>query len=793
MLLSRFTHLILSLIFICFIFLFPLGNTNTALADLTTENFASSVTTCIYWDNASNFFGPPDSKYATITNKIPVCTFSGFSPFNIPTDSTINALIVRVYNSPSGNSGVSSMSPAYNADAFGGGQLCIPPPFFPATIYNNMHEYIVTAANCPNTFPTLNQLNSGLMGWQFYNSGNITASMDAISMQVTYASQPTPGPIPFLDLPWDYEGKGLSFNEGALAINSYFDHEYPLLSSGLSEPPTASDSAVIFQGPERTNNWYSSHDGYDYGIPAKVSLGEPVLAAASGSAVYVDSCKACGNMLIIDHGNGYQTRYLHLQKDGLIIATTSGSIKVNSRQQIGLVGVTGNNTTGAHIHFGIFQDKNKDGNFIDNVPDGVTDPYGWQSKSPDPWETYSFFYNGLERTGNKSYYLWKHQLDSLDDALAANGGVFSAGRYTVDIPQDATNQNLSLKMQSFPNVKVSDSLVSIGSAIHVTATDAFGNLVILFTKPLVITIDFTQFDLSRFKTSTISIYSSADRIHWVKEESFTDYLNKKSTAVVNHLTYFALMAERIDTITPTTTAITDGQEGKENWFRSDVAVSLNPQDNTNGLGVGYTLYKIEDGENATDWTTYKTPVTFIQEGHHKIEFYSVDKDENIENAKSIEFDIDKTTPEAKVFIDQDKKNVVLEGIDANQTTVEKYDAVYIISDLAGNILQLNVKGIDTKKKDTLSIYSIAYNQETSTQQPDNYYTVTYKGKKNKLKIDEQNFAVKGEVKIKIKYDASKNQSSIITKKTGEGKIKEIKNGLVLLQLATENGKLKYNY
>jgi len=58
------------------------------------------------------------------------------------------------------------------------------PLFFPASIHNDVHEYIVTPANCPNTFPSPDKLNSDLMGWQLYNSGNITASMDAISMQV---------------------------------------------------------------------------------------------------------------------------------------------------------------------------------------------------------------------------------------------------------------------------------------------------------------------------------------------------------------------------------------------------------------------------------------------------------------------------------------------------------------------------------------------------------------------------------------------------------------------------------
>src|SRR3989344_4480599 len=89
-------------------------------------------------------------------------------------------------------------------------------------------------------------------------------------------------PTPFLDLPWGYEGEGLSFSEAALAINSYFDHEYPLLSSGLSEPQGLTDSIVGYLGFPRIDRPYSSHDGYDWGKKAKALIGDPVLAAADG-------------------------------------------------------------------------------------------------------------------------------------------------------------------------------------------------------------------------------------------------------------------------------------------------------------------------------------------------------------------------------------------------------------------------------------------------------------------------------------------------------------------------------
>jgi murein DD-endopeptidase MepM/ murein hydrolase activator NlpD/N-acetylneuraminic acid mutarotase len=457
---------------------------------------------------------------------------------------------------------------------------------------------------------------------------------------------PGGAPVPFLDLPWDYENDGLSFNEAALRINSYFDHQLPLLSSGLSEGNFFANT-IMFSN-QNTEIGYSSHDGYDYGTPAKVDFEDNVKAAAGGMATYVNNCGACGNAIHIDHGNGYQTRYYHLDHAGLITNTPNSPTRVEAEQIIGRVGFTGRviprGEEGAHIHFMVIEDKNKDGNFDDNVPDGVTDPFGWQSTEPDPWESYSFFYKGLQRTGNKSYYLWKHKLDSLRKELSANGGIFTIGRTKLTFSNDINLQGVLLEAQASPSVKASDSLVSLGSTIDVILKDPLGTLITVLTKPMIITINFSQADLSKFKPGTISIYSSTDRKVWKKEESFVDFLNKQATAEVDHLTYFALMGERIDTVAPTTTATLSGTQGEERWYRSDVGINISAQDNEGGLGVKYTAYKL----NNDDWKKYSIPLDFTKKGAYKIEYYSEDNDGNVEEVKTIEFEIDKTPPQVSI-------------------------------------------------------------------------------------------------------------------------------------------------
>ena len=97
------------------------------------------------------------------------------------------------------------------------------------------------------------------------------------------------------------------------------------------------------------------------------------------------------------------------------------------------------------------------------------------------------------------------------------------------------------------------------------------------------------------------------------------------------------------------------------------------------------------------------------------------------------------------------------------------------------------------KKDKFSIYSIQYNQDTPIEQPDNHYNIKYKENKDKLNVDEQNFEIEKEVKIRIKYDSKENQSTISIKQDKEEKVKETREGLVLLQLTTEKGTLNYTY
>ena len=83
------------------------------------------------------------------------------------------------------------------------------------------------------------------------------------------------------------------------------------------------------------------HEGIDIAAPK----GTGVLAALSGKVAYTGNSSAKGNYIIIDHGTGLQTEYVHLNS-----IDVRGGQNVAAGQQIGTVGSTGI-SSGNHLDF----------------------------------------------------------------------------------------------------------------------------------------------------------------------------------------------------------------------------------------------------------------------------------------------------------------------------------------------------------------------------------------------------------------------------------------------------------
>ena len=84
-----------------------------------------------------------------------------------------------------------------------------------------------------------------------------------------------------------------------------------------------------------------------WGIDIRGKEGEPVRAANSGRAVFEELLFFGGNTLIIDHGMGVYTIYMHLSGRNVEIGEP-----VSRGDIVGFVGSTGR-ATGPHLHFGV--------------------------------------------------------------------------------------------------------------------------------------------------------------------------------------------------------------------------------------------------------------------------------------------------------------------------------------------------------------------------------------------------------------------------------------------------------
>ena len=83
------------------------------------------------------------------------------------------------------------------------------------------------------------------------------------------------------------------------------------------------------------------HSGLDF----SGDMGDPIQAAASGTAIQVKYREGYGNTVMIDHGDGWSTLYAHLSSFSVSIGA-----QVNVGQTIGAIGSTGW-STGPHLHF----------------------------------------------------------------------------------------------------------------------------------------------------------------------------------------------------------------------------------------------------------------------------------------------------------------------------------------------------------------------------------------------------------------------------------------------------------
>jgi murein DD-endopeptidase MepM/ murein hydrolase activator NlpD len=137
-------------------------------------------------------------------------------------------------------------------------------------------------------------------------------------------------------------GKQLSVLESLL-----FNRELDRSATPSGEPIA---NSYITSGYGGRADPFGGGAAFHKGIDFHANVGDPVLAVADGVVSYAGQRSGYGNVVEVDHGNGYVTRYAHNSR----LLVQVGDL-VRSGQQVAKAGSTGR-STGAHVHFEVWQD-----------------------------------------------------------------------------------------------------------------------------------------------------------------------------------------------------------------------------------------------------------------------------------------------------------------------------------------------------------------------------------------------------------------------------------------------------
>ena len=103
-----------------------------------------------------------------------------------------------------------------------------------------------------------------------------------------------------------------------------------------------------------------------------------------------------------------------------------------------------------------------------------------------------------------------------------------------------------------------------------------------------------------------------------------------------------------DTEAPVTSATVDPDEpdGQNGWYKGEVSVTLDTEDEAGGSGVEMVEYRLDGGA----WLDYDGPVVVDTEGDHAFQYRSMDKAGNLSTQQSIAVKIDSQAPEVEALL-----------------------------------------------------------------------------------------------------------------------------------------------
>ena len=94
---------------------------------------------------------------------------------------------------------------------------------------------------------------------------------------------------------------------------------------------------------------FSGHEAYHKGVDFAGTVGSNVMAVAAGVVTWAGERTGYGNLVEINHGDGFVTRYAHNARTLVLVGQT-----VKRGEAVALMGSTGR-STGPHVHFEVLR------------------------------------------------------------------------------------------------------------------------------------------------------------------------------------------------------------------------------------------------------------------------------------------------------------------------------------------------------------------------------------------------------------------------------------------------------
>jgi len=104
------------------------------------------------------------------------------------------------------------------------------------------------------------------------------------------------------------------------------------------------DGVLMSSYGERTDP-FSGEGAYHTGVDISAPVGTPAHVSADGVVVFADRSGGYGRLVIVDHGNGFETYYAHLSRFDVVPGQ-----EIRQGELVGAVGASGR-VTAPHLHY----------------------------------------------------------------------------------------------------------------------------------------------------------------------------------------------------------------------------------------------------------------------------------------------------------------------------------------------------------------------------------------------------------------------------------------------------------